>query len=175
VTRGVACLLTLAVLTFACGGSAPGPSPSPSPTALPTPGPVTGPYTLQLTPDPTCGFPLSSLTFETTSADAPGALGPGLQVTLVGDASGVEGELMSKPGTLRGSVGTRYDGALAAEGMQVWTNAIADGVISRATDGRGQVVSGKYLGYIAIAPPQGAEGALGSCSSPNHSFSLLTR
>ncbi len=170
---GGATLLAASVLASACGSSGGGPTPIPSPS--PTPGPVSGAYTLQLVPAAGCAFPGPTLTFPMDAASAPGARYPGLQVLLVGDPSALEAELLNNPGTVRGGVGTRGDGALANEGYRVWVRAILDGTISRATDGRGEVASGTALGYIALAGPNGYEGDSGSCQVPNHSFSLRAR
>jgi hypothetical protein len=135
---------------------------------------VSGAYTLQITAASGCGFGGRTLSFPMTAADAPGANHPGVQVLLVGDESGVEAELLDSTTAVRGGVGTRGDGALATEGMQVWIHAIADGPVTRASDGRGEVTSGRFSGYLALAAPSGDEGSGGTCSG-DHAFALHAR
>jgi hypothetical protein len=167
------CLIALSVLAAACGSPAGGPSPSPTPS--PTPGPVSGAYTLAIQPAARCGLPGGTLSFPMDAALAPGGPHPGAQVLLVGDRSGVEAELLDDVTSVRGGVGTRADGALANEGLRVWIHAIAEGPVTRAADGRGEVVSGKLVGYVALGQADDDEGSLGTCSTTDHSFSLRTR
>lgn len=170
---GLSALALVGSLFLPACGSSPGTPTPPSPS--PTPGPVVGAYTLRLTPAASCGLGQLALSFPVNAASAPGPRYPGLQVLLVGDGSGVEAELLDAPPSVRGGVGTRGDGALATEAVHVWVNAVAEGTVTRAADGRGEVVSGRLLGYLALGDPFGEEGSLGTCTSADHSFSLRAR
>jgi hypothetical protein len=172
--RSRALVISLAVCAAACGStgtpSGPGTSPSPSPAA----GPVSGAYTLQLRPSASCGFPVAAVSFPVDVVAADGTR-PGLQGTLVGDRSAVEIELLSGAAVVRGGIGTRGDGALAQEGVQVWIHVIAEGSVTRAADGRGEIATGPTIGYVALGDPGGNEGDLGTCTATDHVFSLRAR
>jgi hypothetical protein len=169
------CLLVVACLATACGSSPGGPTPSPSPTATSgPPGPVAGAYELQLAIAADCGLGAQTFVFDADAAAAGTTPHPGLQVLIPGGASFVEGELLLGTGTVRGGFGTTADGALAS-GLRVWVRAIGSGAITRARDGRGEIPTGNLTGYIAMGGPNDEEGALGSCTSANHSFSLKVR
>jgi hypothetical protein len=53
--------------------------------------------------------------------------------------------------------------------------AIGTGPVTRAADGRGQIVTGKLAGYIAFGHAGGTEGSLGACTSNDHSYTLRVR
>jgi hypothetical protein len=172
-----AAAISLALGLGSCGGGGPmTPSPSPSATPPQPGGPVTGGYLLQITPGPGCNMPRNPLTFIVQAAAAGTQPHPGVQVLLAGGATPLEMELLSTGTALRGGVATLNDdglGALSSENMQVWVHAIASGNVFGAPDGRGQIVSGGTLaGSLAISFPNGAVGALGSCTATDHGFVL---
>lgn len=167
--------LAAIVLIAGCGGSdhPHGPS-SPSPPPSPQPGgAVVGPYLLTIRPAAACalGGPLSFPMMAAASGVAPY---PGTQILLAGSDT-LELEFLSAALTLTGGFGTTEDGALANEGVRLWIRAIGAGPVTRAADGRGEVVSGRLAGYIAFGHAGGEEGSLGSCDSVEHSFTLRLR
>jgi len=158
-----------------CGGSDgptnPG-SPSPSPSPQPG-GPVVGLYVLEIRPASGCGMG-GPLSFPMTAAAAGVTPYPGVQVLVVGSDT-LELELLSATTTLTGGFGTTEVGALANESIRLWIRAIGSGPVTRAADGRGQVVAGRLAGYIAFGHASGPEGSLGSCDSVEHSYTLRVR
>jgi hypothetical protein len=117
------------------------------------------------------GGPLS---FPMTAAAAGVTPYPGVQVLVVGSDT-LELELLSATTTLTGGFGTTEVGALANESIRLWIRAIGSGPVTRAADGRGQVVAGRLAGYIAFGHASGPEGSLGSCDSVEHSYTLRVR
>jgi hypothetical protein len=181
IARSPLALLAMSgLLVVGCGGSSPStPSGSPTPTPTATPpqsgGDVTGRYLLQITPAPGCALSRTPLTFPMTAAAAGTTPHPGVQIVLDGAPGALELELMSASATLRGGMGTTGDGALSNEGTRLWLHAIGSGSVFRGTDGRGEVTSGTLMGYVALGHADDDEGALGTCSARDHSFTLRTR
>jgi len=170
-----AAALAAIVLVVSCGGSdgptAPGsPSPPPSPRAG---GAVVGLYALEIRPAAGCGMG-GPLSFPMVAAAAGVAPYPGVQVLVAGSDT-LELELLSAAFALTGGFGTTEDGALANESVRLWIHAIGSGAVTRAADGRGQVVAGRLAGYIAFGHAAGPEGSLGSCDSVEHSYTLRVR
>lgn len=168
--------LAATVLIVNCGGAdgPQGPS-SPSPSASPSAGgAVAGAYLLEVRPAATCtmGGPL---TFPMTAVAAGVSPYPGVQVVVVGDARLLELEFLSAATTLTGGLGATEEGILANEGIRMWIHAIGTGPVTRAADGRGQVVAGRLAGYVAFGHAGGEEGSLGSCDSVEHSYTLRVR
>jgi hypothetical protein len=89
----------------------------------------------------------------------------------------LELEALNESFAIRGGLGTKNDrdGALSEQGQWVWVHAIAAGPLVRASDARGEVLTGTLAGYIALAPTGGSEGDLGTCSAADHALSLRTR
>ena len=167
--------LATIVLIAGCGGSdgPHGPS-SPSPPASPQPGGVVaGPYVLTIRPAAACGMG-GPLSFPMAAAAAGAAPYPGVQILLAGSDT-LELELISAANTLTGGFGTTEQGALANEGVRLWIRTIGTGPVTRAADGRGEVVTGRLAGYVAFGHAGGEEGSLGSCDSVDHSFTLRVR
>jgi hypothetical protein len=100
---------------------------------------------------------------------------PGVQVVLDGNPGELEWEFLSENFTLRGGLGTTGDGVLSNEATRLWTHSIGMGSVTRASDGRGEVVTGNLMGYVALGGANDGEGALGTCSARDHTFSLRTR
>jgi hypothetical protein len=172
-----AALIVTGVLAAACGSGPSGPSgsPSPSPTTAPAGGVVSGRYLLQITPSAGCALSRATLSFPMDAAAAGTFPHPGVQVLLVGAPSALEAELMSPEGSVRGGIGTTGAGALSNETVRLWIHAIAAGSVTRAADGRGEVVSGTLMGYVALGRPDDDEGALGTCNARDHAFALRAR
>jgi hypothetical protein len=173
--RHAAALAAIALIV-GCGGADPpngSSSPSPSPSSPVTGGTVSGPYLLEIRPATGCGMG-GPLSFPMTAAAAGVTPYPGVQVLVVGSDT-LELELLSAAATLTGGFGTTEQGALANETIRLWIRAIGSGAVTRAPDGRGQVVGGRLAGYVAFGHAAGAEGSLGSCDSVEHSFTLRVR
>jgi hypothetical protein len=169
--------LALFALAAGCGGSnpiGPMPSPSPSPTALPG-GPITGGYTLSITPSASCAMSRTPITFLMTGADAGVTTHPGVQFLLEPNGSFLELEAVYESFAIHGGLGTSDAIVVSDQGQRVWVRAIASGPIVRATDGRGELLTGTLAGYLALAPVGGVEGDLGTCSAADHALSLRTR
>ncbi|HEY8149933.1 MAG TPA: hypothetical protein VIK51_13595 [Vicinamibacteria bacterium] len=172
-------VLALFALAAGCGGSnpiGPMPSPSPSPTAQPG-GAIAGFYTLSITPSASCAMSRAPITFLMTGADAGATTHPGVQVLLDPNGYRLELEAVYESFVIRGGLGTKNDqeGAVSEERQRVWIHAIAAGPVLRATDSRGEVLTGTLAGYVALAPIDGFEGDLGTCSAADHALSLRTR
>jgi hypothetical protein len=133
---------------------------------------VNGPYLLKITPGPGCATPKGSLTFPMDAAAAGTLPHPGNQVVLRGDPSRVELEFQYVDFTLRGGMGTTEEGALSNEGSRLWMRAIGTGGTTQTADGHGEVLSGTLMGYLALGGPTDEEGALGTCSALDHTFTL---
>jgi hypothetical protein len=167
----------LFALTAGCGGSnpiGPMPSPSPSPTAQPG-GTITGRYTLSITPSASCAMSRTPITFLMTGADAGVTTHPGVQFLLEPNGSFLELEAVYESFAIHGGLGTSDAIVVSEQGQRVWVRAIASGPIVRATDGRGELLTGTLAGYLALAPAGGFEGELGTCSAADHALSLRTR
>jgi hypothetical protein len=169
----------LFALAVGCGGSnpiGPMPSPSPSPTAQPG-GAIAGGYTLSITPSASCEMSRTPITFLMTGADAGVTTHPGVQFLLEpnGTLSRLELEAVYESFAIHGGLGTNEVGAVSDQGQWVWVHAIGAGPVLRATDGRGQVLTGTLAGYLALAAANGSEGDLGTCSAADHALSLRTR
>ena len=170
-------VLALFALAAGCGGSnpiGPMPSPSPSPTAQPG-GAIAGPYTLSITPSASCAMSRTPITFLVTGADAGVTTHPGIQVLIDPNGRRLELEAVYENFAIHGGLGTGDDIVLSEQGQRVWVRAIASGPIVRASDGRGELLAGTLAGYLALAPSNGFEGDLGTCSAADHALSLRTR
>lgn len=120
-------------------------------------------------------MPRSPLSFPMRAAAADGSSHPGVQVVSDGNPAELELELLSEGFTLRGGLGTTGDGVLSNEGTRQWLHGIGTGSVTRAADGRGEVVTGRLMGYVALGRANDDEGALGTCSAGDHTFTLRTR
>ncbi len=98
-----------------------------------------------------------------------------MQVLLDPNGFRFEWEALSATFTLRGGLGTTLEGVLADEGARLWLHVIANGQVQRASDGRGQIVTGTLAGYLALGGFSGQEGELGTCTATDHAFSLRIR
>lgn len=181
-SRRAAALVLMAHLGGCGGADAPNTPSSPSPGASVSPSPqaggaLAGPYTLELRPSAACGmggpvtFPMAA------SAAAPAGAGPypGVQILVAGEVETLELEVLATASGINGGFGTTERGALSNEAVRVWINAIGSGAVTRAADGRGQILSGRLTGYIAFGHAAGPEASLGSCTSVDHAYTLRTR
>jgi len=170
--------LLVSLLAAGCGSgpSDPSASPTPTPTAPPlTPSSVTGRYVLEIVPAPGCNMSRTPLSFPMVAAVAGTSPHPGVQVVLDGNPGELELELLFDNGTLRGGLGTTGDGVLANEALRLWMHAVGSGSLTRASDGRAQLLTGNLMGYVALGRPNHDEGALGTCSARDHAFTLRVR
>jgi hypothetical protein len=166
----------LLLMLPACGGNPGMPTPSPSPSASAQPGgPVTGAYTLQITPSASCAFSRAPQSFPMAAAAGGASPHPGVQIVLDPNGFLFEKEDLSDVVSLRGGLGTTEAGVLSDQNMRVWIHAMGTGPVQRASDGRGQILTGTLAGYLALANAAGREGDLGTCTAPDHSFTLRTR
>jgi hypothetical protein len=163
-------------MTLTACGSNPGPTPSPSPSPTPQPGgSLTGAYTLQITPSAACAMSRTPQSFPMAAAAAGVSPHPGVQVLLDPNGFLLEMEVLSDVVTIRGGLGTTEAGALSDQNQRMWVHAMGTGPVQHASDGRGEVISGLFAGYVALAAADGAEGQLGTCSAADHAFTLRPR
>lgn len=173
VYRQVAALVTLTMLAGCGGADAPNTpsSPSPSPTSGPAGGGViAGRYVLRVTPASSCPM-RATLAFPMDAVASGTSPHPGIQVLVTGSDT-LEFELLSESATVTGGLGTTEAGALSNEGTRLWIRVIGNGAVTRGSDGRGEVVSGRIAGYVAFGSAQGPEGSQGACDAADHTFTL---
>jgi hypothetical protein len=115
------------------------------------------------------------ITFLMTGADAGVTTHPGVQVLLDPNGFRLELEAVYENFAIHGGLGTSDDVVVSEQGQQVWVRAIAAGPVLRATDGRGEVLTGTLAGYLALANIGEVEGQLGTCSAADHALNLRTR
>ena len=169
--------MALVVFAAGCGGSnpiGPMPSPSPSPTAQ-AGGAIAGRYTLSITPSASCAMSRAPITFLMTGADAGATTRPGVQVLLDPNGFRLELEAVYENFSIHGGLGTPDGGVVSDQGQSVFVHAIGAGPVLRATDSRGEVLTGTLAGYLALAAIGDFEGTLGTCSAADHALSLRTR
>ena len=168
-------MLAAVLAATSCGGGSPTrPSPSPTPTPRDPGGVVTGLYQLRVEPAAACPAPARVFTF-TVDAAADAARYPGVQIVDRGTPLGVEMELLYQTPVVRGGLVTTGDGVLANEGLRLWVRAIARGDVSSLRGQRGEVTQGTLDGTLSFGGPNDDEGALGSCTSGSHTWSLSAR
>jgi hypothetical protein len=168
--------LALLALAAGCGSNpiGPMPSPSPSPTAQPG-GVIAGGYTLSITPSASCAMSRTPITFPMTGADGGATTHPGVQVLLDPNGFRLELEALYESFAIHGGLGTKEDGVVSDQNQRVWVRAIGTGPIVRATDARGELLTGTLAGYLALATNSGAEGELGTCNAADHALTLRAR
>jgi hypothetical protein len=171
-TRGAG--LVLFVLALAgCGGSDSGTSPGPI--ATPSPpftGPVTGDYDLVITPAAACGFPAGPYSAFVQAQQVGTTARPELRATLPGGNSLLVMEMLfTSPGVLRGSISTQQPITIA-NGFTLFLRDVGTGMVSAASVGRGEVRDATMNGDVQLAQNNSD---LGTCTSPNHRWSLRAR
>ena len=135
---------------------------------------MTGLYQLRVEPAASCVSPVRTYTFLVEAA-ADSARYPGVQIVDRGTPLALEVELLYLTPVLRGGMGTTGEGMLASEGTKLWVRAIAQGDVSSLRGQRGEVTQGTLNGTLSFGGPNDDEGALGSCSSGSHTWSLSAR
>lgn len=167
---GLGLLLVLALA--GCGadsGTGPGPIATPSP---PFTGPVTGDYDLVIAPAAACGFPAGPYTVFVQAQQVGTTARPELRATLPGGNSLLVMEMLfTSPGVLRGSISTQQPIAIG-NGFTLFLRNVGTGTVSAASAGRGEVRDATMNGNVQIARNNVD---LGTCTSPNHRWSLRPR
>lgn len=159
----------LAVLFAACGSDT---SVEPSPPIPPVTAAISGSYTFVFQPGPACAAPGAPYRIAVQASQTTSGSRTELRVTLpASDPTLALEMLFTAPGMLRGAMGTQRDVEFSG-GTFVFFRGIGTGTVSRAGDGRGEVVNGTMAGDISISPPVGVPV---DCSAMNHVWSLRTR
>ncbi len=133
---------------------------------------INGNYTLFLQNGPGCPAPGSPYQIQVQASQVANGTRTELRATLPGNDPlvGVS-MLFTSPGQLRGSMGTQTDVPVQA-GYFVWFRMVAMGTVSRASDGRGEVVNGTMQGDLSVTPPVGVPV---DCVGASHLWSLRIR
>ncbi len=161
--------LALAALLAACTG---GISVEPSPPIPPVTVAIAGNYTLVIQPGSACATPGAPYQIAVQAAQITNASQTELRATLPGNNPILAlSMLFTSPGMLRGTLGTQFDVEVQG-GTFVWFRMIGMGTVSRATDGRGEVVNGTMMGDLSVTPPVGVPV---DCVGANHLWSLRAR
>jgi hypothetical protein len=167
-------VLLLGLGIAGCGsgsGTSPGPLATPSP---PFTGPVTGDYDLVITPAAACGFPAGPYSAFVQAQQVGTPARPELRATLPGgNALLVMEMLFTSPGVLRGSIATQGPGVNIDNGFILFLRDVGTGTVSAGSGGRGEVRDGTMNGDVQVQ--RNADIDLGTCTSPNHRWSLRPR
>ena len=159
----------LAALLAACGSDS---TVEPSPPVPPVTAPISGLYTLVVQPGPTCATPGAPYQIVVQAAQITSGGRTELRATLPGNDPTLALEMLfTSPGMLRGPLGTQTD-VQALGGTFVWFRMIGMGTVSRAADGRGEVVNGTMTGDLSVTPLAGRPV---DCVGANHLWSLRAR
>lgn len=136
-----------------------------------------GRYTLRLEPAAGCPTPTGAYSFLVNAESADTARSPGVEVLVEGPvASALELELRYETPTLRGGMGTTADGVASVEGFRVWVRGIGVGAVATTRPAAsGEVAQGTLAGSLSFGRLGDEEGALGTCSSTAHRWSLKLR
>ncbi|HEY7513910.1 MAG TPA: hypothetical protein VIC87_05505 [Vicinamibacteria bacterium] len=133
---------------------------------------INGNYTLILQTGPGCPAPGGPYQIQMQATQITSGTRTELQANLPGgDPQVAVTMLFTSPGQLRGSLGTQFDRAVK-NGYFVWFRMIGTGTVSRATDGRGEVVNGTMQGDLSVTPPTGVPV---DCVGASHLWSLRIR
>lgn len=129
-------------------------------------GSIAGRYLLEIKPAASCAAAPPTVSLSMLASAAGVSPHPGVEILLDGaDPARLELELKYSDFVLEGGFGTTGDGVASNQGPQVWVNAIGTGLVTRTSDGRGEIVSGSLRGYLEV------EG-MNACTATNHSFTL---
>jgi hypothetical protein len=137
-------------------------------------GTLQGNYILRIEPSATCGAPGTAFTFpvEATAADTPRAPGYSLVIPDTGRLTALEMELQYVTPQVRGSLGTIQSGEMSREAIRLWIRSVVEGPVVTLGRPPAQVLEGRLIGYLAFGRERHEEGALGSCTSLAHRFTL---
>lgn len=165
-------LVALAVAFATSCAEPPVAPPPPTPTATPVPSPhpgiLHGPYLLKIQPAAGCPNPMS-VSFAVEASPDDTVRYPGVQGIDVLPIPQVELELLDGGAVVQGGIGT--DGGIpSAEGVTTALELVCTGSVSVGSDGAGEVLEGTASGFVEFGG-----GALGSCKSPVHGWSLRRR
>jgi hypothetical protein len=167
--RRVSAALLVATLT-ACGSD--DGSTGPSTPVPPVTAAINGNYTLVIQTGPGCAAPGGPYRIDLVVTQVTNGPNTEIRAILPGnDATVSIAMLYPSPGQLRGSLGTQFDYQLTT-GYFVWFRMIGMGTVSRATDGRGEVVDGTMSGDLSVTPPVGVAV---DCVGASHLWSLRIR
>jgi hypothetical protein len=159
----------LAGVLGACGSDD---NPTDSTPVAPVTAAINGSYTLVLQPGPACAAPGGPYQIQVQATQITSGTRTELHATLPGgDPQVGVTMLFTSPGQLRGSLGTQFDRAVQ-NGYFVWFRMIGMGTVSRASDGRGEVVNGTMTGDLSVTPPLGVPV---DCIGASHLWSLRIR
>ncbi len=159
----------------ACGGGPAGPDPV---TPQPEPsGPVSGGYLLKIEPSSTCppmlGMPAR---FELAVLPASQDRSEVRLILADGDLNlGVNLMLEDAGTSARGALGTTQFAVPAKDGFYVYFRTIGWGTVTRAPDGRGQILDGTMFGEIAVGLDAFDIGSQAYCNADDHRWTLTTR
>ncbi len=161
--------LLLAALLAGCGSDS---TVEPSPPVPPVTAAISGNYTLVIQPGPACASPGAPYQVAMQASQVTNGSRTELRATLPGnDPTVAVAMLFVSPGMLQGSLGTQFD-TQVQNGYFVWFRMIGRGTVSRAADGRGEVVNGSMMGDLSVTPPTGLPV---DCIGAPHTWSLRVR
>jgi hypothetical protein len=160
----------VAALLAGCGTDDSGVEPSPP--VPPVTAAISGNYTLVIQPGAACSSPGAPYQVAMQASQVANGIRTELRATLPGNDPTVGmAMLFVSPGMLQGSLGTQFDTEVQ-NGYFVWFRMNGRGTVSRAADGRGEVVNGTMMGDLSVTPPTGLPV---DCVGAAHSWSLRTR
>lgn len=138
-----------------CGSDSGSPT-EPSPRG---PGPFTGTYTLEIRPLAGCELPGAPYRIAVQIVSVAAARQEVRAILPGGDTMLALELLYVTPETLRGAIGTKQP-VRFENGMDVYLRDIGTGTVTRASDGRGQVLDGTMTGDVAAGDS--------TCTSEDH-------
>jgi len=162
--------IALVALLPACGSN--DSSTAPSTPVPPVTAAINGNYTLVIQTGPGCSAPGGPYRIDVQVTQLTNGANTEIRATLPANDPQVGIEMLyTSPGQLRGTLGTQFDYQLTT-GYFVWFRMIGTGTVSRAADGRGEVVNGTMMGDLSVTPPVGVPV---DCVGASHLWSLRTR
>lgn len=162
---GLGFALAAGLALAGCGSDSSSPTAPPLPTPS-GPGPLSGGYTLQVRPGAGCGLPGSPYEVAVEVVTLTGARSE-IRATLPGGGTTLAADMLYVTAdTLQGPIGTKSP-VRVASGVDVYLRDIATGTVTRASDGRGQVLDGTMTGDVAVGDS--------TCTAQDHRWSLRPR
>lgn len=141
-------------------------------TPTPAPSPVSGSYTFVFQPGASCRLPAATYQVGVQASQITNGTRTELHATLPGNNPTLSLELLfTTSDTVRGSLSTQTDVAVS-DGNFLFLRTIAMGTVTRAADGRGEIVNGSTQGDMTVTPPTGVPVA---CNAFDHRWSLRAR
>jgi hypothetical protein len=167
-----AALLPMALVAFLAGCGSDDSSTAPSTPVPPVTAAINGNYTLVIQTGSGCAAPGGPYQIPMLVTQITNGPNTEIRATLPGNDAQVGIEMLfTSPGQLRGTLGTQFDYQLTT-GYFVWFRMIGMGTVSRASDGRGEVVNGTMMGDLSVTPPVGVPV---DCVGASHLWSLRIR